>query len=91
MDSQLVKNDWYEFAYSQTSELARMFIKAGLPDLLKVEHVALIFQVSTETIRRWEKRGQIQAIRVKRGQRSDRMFKKEEVLHMLNKGLRKNG
>lgn len=83
------KIDWYEFAYSQTSKLARLFIKKGLPKLLKVEQVAMLFQTHRETIRRWEKRGQIQAIRVQKGQRSDRRFKKEEVLYILANGLRK--
>lgn len=79
----------YEFKYAHSTELARLFIMKGLPDLLKVEQVAMIFQTHRETIRRWEKRGQIQAIRIQKGQRSDRRFKKEEVLYILANGLRK--
>ena len=82
-------NKSFEFRYAQTSELARLVIDKGLPEILKVEQVALVFQVHKETIRRWENRGQIEALRVKKGQRSDRRFKREEIIRVLEKGLRK--
>ena len=82
-------NKSFSFRYAQTSDFARLVIDKGLPEQLKVEQIALLFQVHPETVRRWENRGQIQAIRVKKGQRSDRRFKKEEVIRILEKGLRK--
>jgi excisionase family DNA binding protein len=82
------KEDWYNFAYSKTSDFARLFIKNGLPKLLSLEQTALLFQVHKETIRRWNDKGQIKAIRVQKGQRRDRKFKREEVFYILKNGLR---
>lgn len=77
----------YEFKYAQTSELARLFIKNGLPKYLTVKEVAMLFQIHSESVRRWEKRGLIKATRVRKGKRTDRRFKKEEVLRILKEGL----
>lgn len=79
----------YEFKYARTTPLARLFIKKGLPKYLTIEQLAMLFQVHKETLRRWTIRGEIKSIRVQKGQRSDRRFLKDEVLTILDRGLRK--
>ena len=52
-----------------------------LPDLLTVREVADILRVSPLTIKRWGKRGKLNAIRI--NSRGDRRYKKEAVLWLL--------
>ncbi len=53
----------------------------NLPDLLTVREVAELLRVSPLTIKRWGKRGKLQAIRI--NSRGDRRYKKEAVLWLL--------
>ena len=53
----------------------------NLPDLLLIGEVAKLFRVSPLTLKRWEKRGAIEAIRV--NSRGDRRYKKETILKKL--------
>lgn len=53
----------------------------NLPDLLTVREVADLLRVSPLTIKRWGKRGKLQAIRI--NSRGDRRYKKEAVLWLL--------
>lgn len=52
-----------------------------LPDLLTVREVAELLRVSPLTIKRWGKRGKLEAIRI--NSRGDRRYKKEAVLWLL--------
>lgn len=53
----------------------------NLPDLLTVREVADLLRVSPLTIKRWGKRGKLDAIRI--NSRGDRRYKKEAVLWLL--------
>ncbi len=52
-----------------------------LPDLLTVREVADVLRVSPLTIKRWGKRGKLQAIRI--NARGDRRYKKQAILWLL--------
>lgn len=52
-----------------------------LPDLLTVREVADLLRVSPLTLKRWGKRGKLNAIRI--NSRGDRRYRKEAVLWML--------
>jgi len=53
----------------------------NLPDLLTIREVADLLRVSTLTLKRWEKRGKLQAIRI--NSRGDRRYRKEAILWTL--------
>lgn len=53
----------------------------NLPDLMTVREVAELLRVSPLTLKRWGKRGKLNAIRI--NSRGDRRYKKEAVLWML--------
>lgn len=53
----------------------------NLPDLLTVREVADLLRVSPLTIKRWGKRGKLDAIRI--NSRGDRRYKREAVLWLL--------
>ena len=53
----------------------------NLPELLTVKEVAELLRVSPLTIKRWGKRGKLQAIRI--NSRGDRRYKKDAVLWLL--------
>lgn len=52
-----------------------------LPELLTVKEVSELLRVSPLTLKRWGKRGKLQAIRI--NSRGDRRYKKEAVLWAL--------
>ncbi|PWU23990.1 hypothetical protein C5B42_01045 [Candidatus Cerribacteria bacterium 'Amazon FNV 2010 28 9'] len=52
-----------------------------LPDLLTIKEVSEILRVSPLTLKRWGKRGKLDAIRI--NSRGDRRYKKESVLWIL--------
>lgn len=53
----------------------------NLPDLLTVREVANILRVSPLTLKRWEKRGKIAAIRI--NTRGDRRYRRETILAII--------
>lgn len=53
----------------------------NLPELLTVREVADLFRVSPLTVKRWGKRGKLNAIRI--NSRGDRRYRKEAVLWLL--------
>lgn len=55
------------------------------PPLLKIKQVSQILSVSPWTLRQWDKKGKLVALRV--GSRRDRRYRKEEILEILEKGL----
>ncbi len=64
---------------------ARKLDVKHLPDLLTVREVADLLRVSPLTIKRWGKRGKLNAIRI--NSRGDRRYKKEAVLWLLGIGV----
>ena len=52
-----------------------------LPEVLTIEEVAYVLQVTPLTLKRWEKRGQIKAIRI--NTRGDRRYHKDEIYRVL--------
>jgi excisionase family DNA binding protein len=53
----------------------------NLPDLLTIREVSELLRVSPLTLKRWGKRGKLEAIRI--NSRGDRRYKKEAVLWIL--------
>ena len=54
-----------------------------LPELLSLKETAEILKCHPNTLRQWDKKGVLKAIRF--GVRKDRRYKKETVLAFLNK------
>lgn len=52
-----------------------------LPDLLTIKEVSELLRVSPLTLKRWGKRGKLDAIRI--NSRGDRRYKREQILWML--------
>lgn len=55
------------------------------PPLLTIAQTAQILSVSPWTLRQWDKKGKLIAIRI--GTRRDRRYKRENVLEIVQKGL----
>lgn len=56
--------------------------KAKLPELLTLSEACQILKVHPNTLRKWDKKGILKAIRF--GQRGDRRYKKEDILRLVN-------
>ncbi len=65
---------------ASTPKTPRINIK-DLPDLLTIGEVSELLRVSRLTLKRWEKRGKLRAIRI--NSRGDRRYRKEAVLATL--------
>jgi len=52
-----------------------------LPELLTLARTAEILSVHPNTLRKWDKKGILKAVRF--GERGDRRFKKEDVMKLL--------
>lgn len=69
---------------------SRPIFNPSIPDtwspLLTIEQTAQILNVSPWTLRQWDKLGKLVPIRV--GSRKDRRYKKEELLKILDVGLK---
>lgn len=57
--------------------------KEELSKLLTLRQTSELLQVHPNTLRDWDKKGILKAIRF--GQRGDRRYKKEEILKLLEK------
>lgn len=55
------------------------------PPLLSVSQVSKILNLSVWTLRQWDNKGKLVALRF--GNRKDRRYKKEDILKIINKGL----
>lgn len=55
------------------------------PPLLPIFLVAKILSVSPWTLRQWDKKGKLIAIRM--GDRKDRRYKKEDIISVVTQGL----
>lgn len=58
-------------------------MKKELPELLTITEASEVLKVHPNTLRKWDKKGILKAVRF--GQRGDRRYKKEEILNLLNK------
>lgn len=56
----------------------------NLPELLKITQVAKALNVTTTTLRRWDKSGKLKAIRVgaRRGI-GDRRYRREDIIELM--------
>lgn len=75
-------NDDGQSSSSSTPALIKRRINMkDLPDLMTIREVSELLRVSPLTLKRWGKRGKLQAIRI--NSRGDRRYKKEAVLWLL--------
>ncbi len=61
-----------------------------LPELLTIRQVAKVLNVHITTLRRWDKKGKLKAIRV--GLRSgvgERRYRREDIIRLITKDLTK--
>lgn len=56
------------------------------PPLLTIAQTAQILNISPWTLRKWDKEKKLVALRI--GSRRDRRYKKEDILAVLNQGLK---
>lgn len=54
-----------------------------IPELLTMKETCELLKVHANTLRQWDKKGILKAVRF--GARRDRKYKKEEVLKLLNR------
>ena len=59
--------------------------KTTLPKLLTIRQAAEVLNVHVETLRRWDKRGKLKAIRINK--RGDRRYKPEDLEKLM--GIKK--
>lgn len=55
--------------------------KKEMPKLLTIKQVAEILNVHVETLRRWDKRGKLKAIRV--NERGDRRYRPKDIEKLI--------
>lgn len=53
-----------------------------LSELLTIRQAAKILNVNVETLRRWDKKGKLEAIRI--SSRGDRRYRKEDIKKFIN-------
>ncbi len=56
---------------------------SDMPELLSLKETAEILKCHPNTLRQWDKKGILKAIRF--GERKDRRYKKEDILNFLHK------
>lgn len=59
---------------------------AKLPPLLRLSQAAELLSVSPWTLRLWDNKGKLVAVRI--GTRQDRRYRKEDILKILKQGLK---
>jgi excisionase family DNA binding protein len=57
--------------------------QANIPELLTLKEAGAILKCHPNTLRNWDKKGILKAIRI--GERGDRRFRKEDILKHINK------
>ena len=57
-----------------------------IPELITLQEAARILKVHPNTLRIWDKKGILKAVRF--GQRKERKYKKEDILRLIDKNLR---
>ena len=56
-----------------------------LPELLTLEEASAILKCHPNTLRQWDKKGILVALRF--GERKDRKYRKEDIMKLLNQKL----
>ena len=54
-----------------------------IPELLTLKEACEILKVHPNTLRQWDEKGILKAVRF--GQRRDRRYRKEDILRLINK------
>jgi len=57
----------------------------NLPALLKLKQACEILQVHPNTLRNWDKKGILVAVRL--GEKRERRYRKEDILNLINKNI----
>lgn len=57
--------------------------KLEIPELLTLQEACEFLKKHPNTLRKWDQQGVLKAVRM--GPRGDRMYKKEEILKLINK------
>lgn len=60
-----------------------MVKKEKIPELLTLKEACKILRVHPNTLRQWDEKGILKAVRF--GQRGDRRYKKENIMKLVNK------
>ena len=55
---------------------------SDMPELLSLKETAEILKCHPNTLRQWDKKGILKAVRF--GERRDRRYKKEDILNIVN-------
>lgn len=58
-----------------------------IPELLKLKHACEILKVHPNTLRQWDKKGILIAVRI--GEKKIRRYRKEDILKFINKNIKK--
>ncbi len=56
--------------------------KKSLPGLLTITEVSEMLKVHPNTLRKWDKKGILKAVRI--GQRRDRRYRKEDIMRLVS-------
>lgn len=56
-----------------------------IPELLTIKEACEILKVHPNTLRQWDKKGILEAVRF--GERGDRKYRKIDILKLVNNGL----
>jgi len=62
--------------------------KSDIPELLTLREASKMLKKHPNTLRKWDQQGVFKAVRI--GPRGDRMYKKEDILKLINKSSRGN-
>lgn len=60
-------------------------MKIDIPELLTLQEACQLLKKHPNTLRKWDTNGTLKAVRI--GPRGDRMYKKEDLLKLVNKHL----
>ncbi len=60
--------------------------EAKLPELLTLAEACQILKVHPNTLRKWDKKGILKAVRF--GQRGDRRYRKEDIMRLVSSSSR---
>ena len=62
--------------------------KSEIPELIRLTEVARLLKVHKNTLRAWDKKGILVAVRI--GEKGIRKYKKEDIIKLINKNYKIN-